>query len=84
MKNILIIRDIPLKTELKIGFSCFSIVFFYLLLRFFQHYVYYVRLYVCDCLYPQDCILIWIYRMQINYITLHYTVFVRPMYKFEQ
>jgi len=23
------------------------------------------------CLYPQDCILIWIYRMQINYITLH-------------
>jgi len=26
---------------------------------------------VC-CLYPQDCILIWIYRTQINYITLHY------------
>jgi len=22
------------------------------------------------CLYPQECILIWIYRMQINYITL--------------
>ena len=27
-----------------------------------------------QCLYPQDCILIWIYRMQINYITLHYSV----------
>jgi len=25
-----------------------------------------------QCLYPQDCILIWIYRTQINYITLHY------------
>ena len=24
-----------------------------------------------QCLYPQDCILIWIYRTQINYITLH-------------
>ena len=24
------------------------------------------------CLYLQDCILIWIYGMQINYITLHY------------
>jgi len=23
-----------------------------------------------QCLYPQDCILIWIYRTQINYITL--------------
>ena len=23
------------------------------------------------CPYPQDCILIWIYEMQINYITLH-------------
>ena len=23
-------------------------------------------------LYTQDCILIWIYRTQINYITLHY------------
>jgi len=22
-----------------------------------------------QCLYPQDCILIWIYRTQINYIT---------------
>jgi len=43
VKNIVIIRDIPLKTEFKIGFRCFIIVFFYLLLRFFQHYVYYVR-----------------------------------------
>ena len=26
------------------------------------------------CLYPQDCIRIWIYRMQLNYITLQYSV----------
>jgi len=25
-----------------------------------------------QCLHPQDCILIWIYRMEINYLTLHY------------
>ena len=25
-----------------------------------------------QCLYPQDCILIWIYRTKINYITLHH------------
>jgi len=45
VKNILIIRDIPLKIEFKIIFKCFIIVL-YLQLRFFQHYVYYVSIYV--------------------------------------
>ena len=31
VKNILIIRDIPLKTELTIGFKCFIIVFYLVL-----------------------------------------------------
>jgi len=51
VKNILIIGDIPLKTELKIGFRCFIIRIFYLLVRFFQHCVYFGRQYVCDYVY---------------------------------
>jgi len=46
VKNILIIRHIPLKTELKIGFSCFIICIYNLLLRFFQHCAHYVSMYV--------------------------------------
>ena len=46
VKNILIIRDIPLKTELKIGFRCSIICIYNLLLTFFHQCVYYVSLYV--------------------------------------
>jgi len=40
-------------------------IFYYLLLRFINT-VYNVRQYVCWlCLYPQDCILHWIYGIRI-------------------
>ena len=71
MKNILIIRDIPLKTELEIGFSCFINCILLFIAKILPT-MYIMLVYMRVCLYPQDCILIWIYRMWLNYITLHY------------
>jgi hypothetical protein len=59
------VRDNLLKTDRKIKDGFWCLIIYILLLT-----LYYVRLYVCWlCLYPQDCILHWIYGMQINCIT---------------
>jgi len=76
VRNILIIRDNLWKTDRKMkdGLRCLIIYILLLTTKIYQHCLHYFRHYVCWLLlYSQDCILHWIYGMQINYITLlHY------------
>ena len=77
MRNILIIRDNLWKTDRKMkdGLRCLIIYILLLTTKIYQHCLHYFRQYVCWLLlYPQDCILHWIYGMQINYITWHQIV----------
>jgi len=69
--NNLIIRDAlqSIGNELKLGS-----VFYYSIFLYDHDFsetmyiiLYYVREYIRQCLYPQDCNLSWMYELQINY-----------------